>query len=228
MSKKLTQRQICSKLAIEQCLARRVLCICNVILQHPLFDGIPREETHKLSAISDLIRLERKQNLCMKGSPIDCIYFVIRGRLKLFKEDDDSTKVFVSQILNQGDAFGLESLFSETKVFAYTAQALEDSSVLVLDRNKLQKIIIANSVLMHNLLGFLSSRIIDLEERLEDQVLMDIDDRLNKLIEENGSLDEIKLSKTDLAGFLGTVSATLSRVLSKNKSLSERGFCNSK
>lgn len=214
-----SQRRLCSKLAIEQCLARRVLCVCNVILTHPLFADIEREETHKLSAISDLVKLEKGRRLFLKGAPIEHVYFVLEGKLKLSSVDQDSDKVFVNQIVGIGDGIALESLFSDLRYFHDSAEALEPSTVLLLHRHKFRKIVGDNPVIMQNLLGFISERVIDLTDRLRDQVLTEVHERLLKFLEAQSitcdESDELGISKTDLAYILGTVPATLSRAIKK-------------
>ncbi len=210
------QRKLCSNLAIEQCLARRVLCICNVILRHPLFDQIPRAETHKLSAIADVIKLQKGESLFFRAAPIENIYFILKGSVKLFISDCNSTKVFIDQIAQEGDGIMLESLFSDLECFTNSAEALESTTVLLLDRKKFRRIILASPVIMQNLLAFISERLLDVTERLQDQVLMDVSERLGKFIvaqncESNNQ--RTKLSKTDLAYLLGTIPATLSRAV---------------
>ena len=70
-------KQECSTQTINECLAKRVLCICNVILQHPLFKNIKREETHEFSRFADVIDLDEKRILFFKGQKIDKVYFLL-------------------------------------------------------------------------------------------------------------------------------------------------------
>lgn len=214
------QRQICSKLAIEQCLARRVLCICNVILTNPLFKDIERAETHKLSAIADVIKLQKNEKLFLKGSQIEHIYFVLEGSLKLYDTYNQSDKVFITQIASVGDAIGLESLFSELQFFTSNAETFEASTILILNRSKFKKLVTQDPVILQNLLSFISERAIDLERRLRDQILEDVQERLLNLLKEqsiysNSKEISLEISKADLAYLLGTIPATLSRVIKK-------------
>lgn len=214
------QRKLCSDLAVERCLAKRVLCICNIILAHPLFANIPREETHKLTAIADLVKFGKGEHLFLKGSSIEYIYFVLEGKVKLYSSGDISDQVFISQIANVGDALALESLFSELEYFTDSAELLEDSTILLLSKTKFKKIILQTPVIMQNLLEFISEQVISLQDRLKTQVLIDVPERLLKFLEWQSLIagsSEITLgiSKSDLASMLGTIPATLSRAIGK-------------
>ncbi len=210
----------CRKTDIEKCLARRVLCICNVILNHPLFHNIPREKTRLLSSISDVIKIRTGEHVFFRGAVIESIYFVLEGRTKTYAEDFDSSKMLIHKIQEVGDVLAIEALFTDLKYFPYSAQALEDSTILLLDRTKLEKYIQASPEVLLNLLRYLANQVIDLNERVQDLVLDDVSERLLKYLKLQASLEgshkvELRISKTDLASILGTISSTLSRAFSQ-------------
>ncbi|MEY3369620.1 MAG: hypothetical protein RLZZ361_290 [Cyanobacteriota bacterium] len=211
------QKQLCSKLDIQKCLAKRVVCICDAILSNPIFEGIQREYTHQLSSISDLVYLEKNRTLFLKGSHIDHVYFVIRGRVKLASADNDSSKIFINQIIEQGEGIGLESLFGEFQYFHDTATTMEDSAILIIDKIALKNLISSNPVIMQNLLRYFSRLSISLSERLKDQVLTDVPERLFKYLQARSVTCSPKPSfpKAELAYILGTVPEVLSRAIKK-------------
>ncbi len=216
---------VCRKTDVEKCLARRVLCICNIILNHPLFKNIPREKTHLLSSISDVVRLKAGEHLFFRGAQIESIYFVLEGRTKTYAEDLDSSKNLVHQIQKIGDVLALEALFTGQQYFTYSAKCIEDSTVLLLNKSKLEKYIKASPEVLFNLLQYFANEVIALNTRIQDLVLTDVSERLLQYLQrqaEYSSCSEVKLDipKTDLAYLLGTISSTLSRAFAQ---LEERG-----
>lgn len=209
-------RPDCDQQTINQCLAQRVVCICDVILKHPLFKNIEREQTHKLSNIADIIDVDEKQILFFNLQEIDRVYFVLRGRLKLHNVDQDSSKEYIYQILEQGDAAGLENLYSDLSFYPYTATALAPSKILTLKADEFKAVIENDSVIKTNFLKYVSSLSVDLYDRSKDFVLASVTERLMKYLEFHSVIKgkqelELEVSKTDLANYLGTISSTLSR-----------------
>ncbi len=213
----------CKKNDIEQCLARRVLCICNVILQHPLFAGIEREETHKLSAIADVIHKDKGEYLLARGTKADWVYFVLEGSVKIYSRDDDSDKEFIHQVANRGDSIGLEQIFIDSATYDFSIESLTKSTVLMLQRESFAKIISKSAVISQNLIRFLSRDLQGLRLQIEDLVLEDVSDRVLTYLHSFGSKPvlELPLSKADTAALLGTVPETFSRAL---KQLEKSGY----
>ncbi len=214
---------ICRKTDIEKCLARRVLCICNIILNHPLFHNIAREKTHLLTSISDVIKLQAGEHVFFRGAEIESIYFVLEGRTKTYAEDFNSSKVFIHKIQEVGDVLAIEALFTGLKYFTYSAQCVDDSTILSLNKEKLEKYIQASPEVLFNLLKYLANQVIDINEQIQDLVLADVSERLLKYLESKAKLErchrvELSISKTELASVLGTVSSTLSRAFSQLES----------
>jgi CRP/FNR family transcriptional regulator len=211
----MTKVNYCKKNDIEQCLARRVLCICNVILQHPLFAGIEREETHKLSAIADVIHREKGEYVLTRGAKAEWIYFVLEGSVKNYARDDDSDKEFIHSVANRSDAIGLEYIFDNDASYDFSIQSLVKSTILMLRRESFAGIISKSPVISQSLIKFLSRDLQVLKTQVEDLVLDDVSDRVLDYLYSLGSnrVLELPLSKADTAALLGTVPETFSRAL---------------
>jgi len=215
----------CDEQTINQCLAKRVVCICDVILKHPLFKNIEREQTHRLSNIADIIDIEEKQVLFFNLQTIDRICFVLRGRVKLHNSDDNSAREYVYQVLEQGDAAGLENLYANSSFYPYMATALAPSKILTLEAKEFKELIESDPIIKTNFLEYISWLSLNLYGRSKDFVLSDVSERLLKYLKSQSGLQgsrefQLALSKTDLANYLGTVSSTLSRAF---KELEEGG-----
>lgn len=216
----------CKKNDIEQCLARRVLCICNVILQHPLFTGIEREETHKLSAIADVIHRDKGEHLLVRGEKAEWIYFLLEGAVKTYARDNDSDKEFIHGIAKRGDSIGLEYIFVDEARYDFSIECLSKSSILLLKRESFAKVIKQSPIISQNLITFLSRDLHTLRVQVEELALDDVRDRVLAYLRELSCLNassvlELPLSKADTSALLGTVPATFSRAL---KELKESGI----
>jgi len=206
----------CDQQTINKCLAQRVVCICDVILKHPLFKNIKRQQSHELGKIADIIDIQNKQALFFNFQSLDRIYFVLRGRIKLHNYDDNSSKEYIYRILDQGQAAGLELLHTELNHFPYAATALADSKILTLKASEFKEVIENDPIMKANLLEYISNLSLGLYDRSRDYVLSSVSERLLKYLQYkallyNSNEFELEISKTDLANYLGTISATLSR-----------------
>lgn len=206
----------CDQRTTKQCLAQRVVCICDVILKHPLFKNIKREQSHELGKIADIIDVQNKQALFFNFQALDRIYFVLRGRVKLHNYDNNSSKEYIYRILDQGQAAGLELMHTELNYFPYAATALADSKILTLKANEFKQVIESDPIMKANLLEYISNLSLGLYDRSRDYVLSSVPERLLKYLQYKSLLYdsnefELEISKTDLANYLGTISATLSR-----------------
>ncbi len=185
-----------------------------------MFKDIEREETHRLSEIADVRKLKEGQCLFFDGEKLDKVYFVLEGKVKLYKSDDNSEKVFISNFARKGDGIFLEKIFGNNDQASFSSEAAEESTILLLDRKKLKKLILKNPIIMANLLSCLSENITELEDSRLDFALTEVAERLLKFLEaESQKHDtcsfELDIPKTDLAQLLGTVPSTLSRALRK-------------
>ena len=209
-----------------ECIAQRTVCICDVVLKHPLFKNLVREQTHEFSNIADIIDLDEKQVLFFKLQEMDRVYFVLRGAVKLFNLDDNSSKEYIYQITEQGDSIGLENLFTDLNYYPYGAIALAPSKILSLKAKEFKAAIAADPVIKTNFLEYLSRLTLDLYDRSKDFVLSSVAERLLKYLTHQAILNNrndihLLLSKTDLANYLGTISSTLSRAF---KELEEKSL----
>lgn len=206
----------CDKQTQNECIAKRVVCICDVVLKHPLFKNLVREQTHEFSEIADIIELEEKQMLLFKLQQMDRVYFVLRGSVKLYNQDDNSSKEYIYQFSEQGDSIGLENLFSDLSYYPYSAVALSSSKILSLKAKEFKEAINNDPVIKSNFLEYLSRTTLDLYDRSKDFVLSSVAERLIKYLEWQSILRdsegfELEISKSDLANYIGTISSTLSR-----------------
>lgn len=206
----------CEASKIEKCLSRKEFCVCDITLKHPLFQNIPREETHKLNSFAEIIKYNAQQNIFYNKSNLSHIYFVLKGKVRLYSEDKDSHKEYIHRICDSGSALNAETLLGQKETFRCTAQCLEDSVIFAIEKISLKEFLTRNPIIAFNLASFLSDTIIEIEERARSFVLEEVTERLmhflnQESLKHNSKQFKLKLAKAELAHYLGTIPSTLSK-----------------
>jgi len=190
----------------------------------PVFASLEPEHKKALSAIAGTRHFKASQMIFQENDPGEGFYGIVQGKVKIFK----SSPLGKEHILH---IFGPGEIFAEVAVFAgrnfpANALCLEDTKLLFFPRRQFRRLIGENPDLGLNLLGLLSMRLRSMVAKVEELSLKEVPARMAThllLIRENLGRDQfdLDLNKSQLAGFLGTIPETLSRVIRKMK---EEGF----
>jgi CRP/FNR family transcriptional regulator len=125
----------------------------------------------------------------------------------------------IIHLFGKGEIFGEVPVFQGTLYPAY-AQATENSQVIYFSRDKFLKLGRQQPQILFSLLAILSLRLRQFVELIDDFALKDISARLAKFLCAHcmgcdAKNVQLPYSKTELAGRLGTIPATLSRTFKK-------------
>jgi CRP/FNR family transcriptional regulator, cyclic AMP receptor protein len=101
----------------------------------PFFKLLDREERAALAAVLDEATIKSGETLFRLGDPGDSLYLVRSGKVELWVKDNVGEKITLA-IADRGDFFGELSLL-DGGPRAATALAIEDTELLVLDRDDL-------------------------------------------------------------------------------------------
>lgn len=110
-------------------------------------------------------RYKRKQIIFYENNPIVGLYCIQSGKVKLYKTSEKG-KQQILKIAQAGHVLGHSALFADTPHMA-TAEAIEDSEICFLDKNRFLSILQANPSVALKVLGQLSRDL----NRSEGQVL---------------------------------------------------------
>ena len=135
---------------------------------------------------------------------------------------------YIIRLVGPGETFAEAAVFGEIP-YPATAIALEDCHTLFFPKGPFLQHLAASPALARNMLATLSRLMFHLTKQLEDLSLKEVSARLARYILERchqthgeiaaGLHCELPTTKTQLAAHLGTISETLSRTLSRFKSL---------
>ncbi|MFH1138295.1 MAG: Crp/Fnr family transcriptional regulator [Pseudomonadota bacterium] len=196
-----------------------VMKIRDVIAAIPLFEGLADAQLDSLASIAHSRDYERGRTIFSEGDEAAGLYVVAAGRVKIYKMAPDG-KEQILHLFGPGELFGEVAVFSGRRFPAY-AEALEKCGAIFFPRSALLELIGRNPDLALGMLAILSIRLRRFTHLIEDLSLKEVPGRLAAYLlflsaREGAASDlELDVTKTQLAGLLGTIPETLSRMLAK-------------
>lgn len=200
--------------------------IKKVLSQFSLFRELDEQEISKIVEISIARELKKNNHVFLQGDPITNVYFICEGKVKIYKSDSSGREQIVN-IVKAGDMFPHVGFFRKGEYPAF-AEIMENAKLVVVPIDQFEKVLIDNPYLCIKVFNVLAEKIIDLQDRLEEQILNNTYEQIIKLLirlsEKHGSvLDDDKVllksefTNRDLANMIGTTRETVSRTLTKMK-----------
>lgn len=192
-----------------------------------LFSGLAEHDLEALVQLAVSRGFPRDTPIFWEGREPQGFHILIAGAVKLLKTSPDG-KEYIIRLVGPGETFGEAVVFAESP-FPATAMTLEDCQTLFFPKESFLKLLSSSPTLARNMLATLSRLLYHLTRQLEDLSLKEVSSRLARYIlercqESHGQLRagltiELPTTKTHLAAYLGTISETLSRTLSRMKNL---------
>ncbi|MCX5873495.1 MAG: Crp/Fnr family transcriptional regulator [Deltaproteobacteria bacterium] len=191
----------------------------------PLFEGLPERQLSDLATIALEKSFKKGVSIFSEGDPGNGFYVVKEGRIKIYKISSEG-KEQILHVFGSGEPFGEAPVF-EGRRFPAHAEALMDTICIFFPRKSFTELISKNPSLAMNMLGVLSRRLRRFAALVEDLSLKEVPGRLAAYLlylsetESNPTELSLDMAKGQLAGMLGTIPETLSRILGK---LAKQGF----
>jgi CRP/FNR family transcriptional regulator len=195
------------------------LCVSKV----PIFSNLNQERLKEINKVVKHRVYSKNEIIFMEGEPAQNIHIINTGKVKIFNTSAEG-KEYIIRLLDEGDFFGELILFKEEAI-SYSARALTEVSVCLINKNDLETLIKDNPEISNELLTALSSRLKQVEEKAYSLALDDARIKtiklLNNLAQENGekkdkgTMIELPLTRDGLASLMGMTQETLSRKLSE-------------
>ncbi|MDF2035541.1 Crp/Fnr family transcriptional regulator [Cytobacillus oceanisediminis] len=200
--------------------------IKGVLSQFSLFKELNNEELDKVVEISISREWKKGSHVFLQDDPLDNVYFINNGRVKIYRSDINGKEQIVA-ILTKGEMFPHVGFFRKGGYPAFS-EVLENAQLVVVPISQFEKVLIENPELCIKVFKVLGEKIVDLQERLEAQILNNTYEQIIKLLVrlakmhgkklENGSfLLKGDFTNKDLANMIGTTRETVSRTLTKMK-----------
>ena len=163
---------------------------------------------------SVVLDFSRRRFVYRAGEPADCLYAIIKGRIKLCRIESDTGREAVIDILPEGSLFGESALYSAAGQRANSAVAYENSRLLRIHVADFKRGMAEDDRLHDYTFRLIGQRLEHAERRLADFALNAIPARLDRLLAEfsarygvsepEGVLIDIPLPHREIASIVGS------------------------
>ena len=167
-------------------------------------------------------KFKKKDIIFREGDFASYAYMILSGKVKTYKINVDG-KEFIHDVMTNGNWLGEKALIQDTDRTEF-AMALEDTELALIPRQDFQDLVFRNREVAEQFIKRLSNNLMDKERDLMDMAYNTVRkrtaDTLMKLFEKyknEGAPVSFKISRSDLAGMIGTASESAIRILSEFK-----------
>ncbi|WP_174733966.1 Crp/Fnr family transcriptional regulator [Mesobacillus harenae] len=200
--------------------------ISKVLAGFSLFRDLSNAELLKIVDISISREWTKNSHVFMQGDPLENVYFIESGKIKIYKSDINGREQIVA-ILKNGEMFPHVGFFRQGGYPAF-AETLDKTTLVAVPISQFERVLIENPELSIKVFKVLGEKIVDLQDRLEAQILNNTYEQIIKLLiqlsqmhgeeRSDGSvLLKAEFTNRDLANMIGTTRETVSRTLTKMK-----------
>lgn len=192
----------------------------NSLAALPLCCDLQQDQIDEIAEQSKVIELKRNQILFQTGDRLDGCFCIVTGLIKLTVVAPSGQEKVI-ELLGNGRSFGESNLFLDTTT-PVTAQAVENTTIVLLPRDLILDHLVKNKDFTRRMLAGLSHRlhyiISDLEscclhaavQRVASYLLHETDEVQN---DKDSLRVKLRSSKTLVASKLALTPSTLSRIL---------------
>ncbi|MFC5537692.1 cyclic nucleotide-binding domain-containing protein [Rhodocytophaga aerolata] len=165
----------------------------------------------------------KKQVLFWEGELPTCLYYIISGKIKVFKTDPAGNE-YITHICSQGDYIGYSNLLEGT-TYSTSAEAMEDSLVCTIRKEDFLFLLYHNHDVANQFIKMLSTDVVHQETRMMNLAYHSVRKRVaealllfqSKYHPEGIQSREMVISREDLSNLVGASKETVIRVLSDFK-----------
>lgn len=186
-----------------------------------IFKGLTLKDKETIAQHYTLVNIKKGEFLFKEGDKTRGLICLASGKVKIFKEGVGGREQILKMVKQQG-LIGHQALFTDNN-WSFTASAIEDSVILVLEKNTLLNILKKNGILALKFLRliteeltFSNSRTVSLSQkhvrgRIAESLLVL---RNTYGYENDGQTLGISLSREDIAHFSNMTTSNAIRTLS--------------
>lgn len=200
----------------------RTNSIQTLLKKFPLFKDLT---DYEMEPIVDLARRRvypNRAHIFMQDEKIKNVYFILKGKVKIYRTDVHGKEQIVN-ILQTGDMFPHQGFFRQDGYPAH-AETIEKSTLIHIPIDLFEQFLIAHPEICIKLFRVLGDIIVDLQKRLEEQILhntyeqiimllLRLGDRYGKEIGAEIIQLTTKFTNRELANMIGSSRETVSRTL---------------
>lgn len=167
---------------------------------------------------------KKKQQLYVEARAANSLFFIVRGRVKTFKTNDEGRE-FITGLHGAGEFLGYQNIL-EGAVYTESAAALDETEIYIIPTEEFFAVLSSSKEISNKFIKMLSDNLIEKEERLLQLAFNSVRKRVAESLlmlyanfHKDGNADgfTIALYREDLAGLAGASKETVIRTLSDFK-----------
>lgn len=177
----------------------------------------------KLAEQYEVENYNKKQTLYMEGRKPRYLFFLIKGKVKCFKSNEDG-KEYITNLYSEGDFIGYTAIIDDIN-YDDSASILEDAEIMQIPREDFLNMVYGDINIASKFIRIMTRNVKEKEERLLNLAYSSLRKRVAKALVDIMSkfnLEEqknpIEISREDIAQYVGTATESLIRTLSDFKS----------
>lgn len=193
-----------------------------LLKQIPLFNDLVPEQLAPLADVLEQRSYQKGQTILYQGDEGDSLFVIMCGRVRIYTLSPDGHELSF-WICDDGDFFGEMALLSGEPRSA-SAEAMQDTEVLVLRRKAFRDHLLSNPPTAIRIIETLSQRLRRTNESVEGLFALNVTQRVaRKLLElvnrygvaeREGVMIDLDLSQEAIASLVGTTRESANRALS--------------
>lgn len=176
--------------------------------------------TELINANRTFVKLKKGEQLIQENTPVNGVYFVQEGCIKVYKKWGDSKENIV-RFAKKGSIVGHRGFSSTQNMFPISAIAQENSELCFLPVDFFRTVLKGNPDFTYKMLMFYADQLQVSEQKADNQVRLSVKGRLAwsilQLEDQMGVGEDgfvaITISKTDLASYVGSTYETIYRMM---------------
>jgi CRP-like cAMP-binding protein len=195
----------------------------DALLSSPFFQSMRAEEIDEIIAFASERRYTRGTTIFNKGDPGTSMMAVLAGRCRAGNVSAEGKEVTLN-VMGPGEIIG-EIALLDGKPRSADVVALEDTTVMVVERRNFLPFVMRNETMVERLLVVLCDRLRKTSIALEEIALFDLPARLARLLlklaadygrklpNEEGTRIDIKMSQRDLSTLVASSRESVNKQL---------------
>lgn len=189
----------------------------------PMFSELSEEHLSSIFDIAIPRNCKKNEIIFHEGDFYKGFYVLLNGSVKVFQVSSEGKEVII-HLIKPFETFAEIPLFEGNK-YPVNAESLQDSELLLIPKEQFTELLKNNYEISFKMLGGFAKRLRLLTEKIENLTSKEVTERLarylmneiiaNKTINLPEPMVKLSISKSTIAGYLGTITETLSRSLKK-------------
>lgn len=200
--------------------------IYDLFWKVPLFKDLNVGELKPIVEMAKMKKYNIGHHVFLQGEDIENVYFIYSGKVKIYKTDMNGREQIVN-IMQFGNMFPHAGFFRQDTYPAH-AEMIEDGMLLYVPILEFEQFLIRNPRVCVKVFRVLGDKIIDLQQRLEEQVLHNTYEQIIMLLlrlinmhgieqEDGRMILNTHFTNRELANMIGSSRETVSRTIAKLK-----------